>query len=219
MAPSAQGRHPPPPKKLTKPQRKRNFGDGHELDLFDDLPTSAVKEKQYEKTPRNSASTKTLRSQSSTSRLPMPDRMTTPLPPTPNGPSKTDNTPRFARDTAASRNAREQRLGGTRSRGEGPIAPVSRPVSWQAQVAARSPHTSPTALRKKGTGQKPQLIRQMTQPYTQSKTFMLHVSSPSLTLMQPRKAWSITLTCSAGKVTRMFSFPLTSLTTLPRLLL
>ena len=219
LAPSAQGRHPPPPKKLTKPQRKRNFGDGHELDLFDDLPTSAVKEKQYEKTPRNSASTKTLRSQSSTSRLPMPDRMTTPLPPTPNGPSKTDNTPRFARDTAASRNAREQRLGGTRSRGEGPIAPVSRPVSWQAQVAARSPHTSPTALRKKGTGQKPQLIRQMTQPYTQSKTFMLHVSSPSLTLMQPRKAWSITLTCSAGKVTRMFSFPLTSLTTLPRLLL
>jgi hypothetical protein len=219
LAPSAHGRHPPPPKKLTKPQRKRNFGDGHELDLFDDLPTSAVKEKQYEKAPRNSASTKTLRSQSSTSRLPMPDRMTTPLPPTPNAPPKTDNTPRFARDTAASRNAREQRLGGTRSRGEGPIVPVARPVSWQAQVAARSPQTSPTTLRKKGTGQKPQLIRQMTQPYTQSKTSMLHVSSLSLTLMQPRKAWSITPICSAGKATRMFSFPFPSLTTPLRLLL
>lgn len=182
LAPSALGRHPPPPKKLTKPQRKRNFGDGHELDLFDDLPTSSVKEKQYEKTPRNTASTKTLRSQTSSSRLPMPDRMTTPLPQTPKSPPKTDNTPRFARDTAASRNAREQRLAGTRSRGEGPIAPTARPVSWQATVAARSPHTSPTALRKKGTGQKPQLIRQMTQPFTQSKTLGLYVSSPSLTL-------------------------------------
>lgn len=181
LAPSVASRHPPPPKKLTKPQRKRNFGDGHELDLFDDLPTSATKERQYEKTPRNSASTKTLRSQPSSSRLPMPDRMTTPLPQTPKSPPKTDNTPRFARDTAASRNAREQRLAGTRSRGEGPIAPATRPVSWQAQVAARSPHTSPTALRKKGTGQKPQLIRQMTQPYTQSKTPAMHVSSLSLT--------------------------------------
>ena len=177
LAPSVLSRHPPPPKKLTKPQRKRNFGDGHELDLFDDLPTSATKEKQYEKTPRNTASTKTLRSQASTSRLPMPDRMTTPLPQTPKSPPKTDHTPRFARDTTASRNAREQRLAGTRSRGEGPIAPTSRPVSWQAQVAARSPYTSPTALRKKGTGQKPQLIRQMTQPYTQSKKPM-HCAYP-----------------------------------------
>ncbi|KAJ4340353.1 hypothetical protein N0V87_002645 [Didymella glomerata] len=177
LAPSAQGRHPPPPKKLTKPQRKRNFGDGHELDLFDDLPTSATKERQYEKTPRNTASTKTLRSQTSTSRLPMPDRMTTPLPQTPKSPPKTDNTPRFARDTAASRNAREQRLAGTTSRGAGPIAPATRPVSWQAQVAARSPHTSPT-LRKKGTGQKPQLIRQMTQPFTQTEKGMVY--NPSM---------------------------------------
>ena len=215
LAPSALGRHPPPPKKLTKPQRKRNFGDGHELDLFDDLPTSATKEKQYEKTPRNTASTKTLRSQTSTSRLPMPDRMTTPLPQTPKSPPKTDNTPRFARDTAASRNAREQRLAGTRSRGEVPIAVTSRPVSWQAQVAARSPHTSPTALRKKGTGQKPQLIRQMTQPFTQSKIFELHVSSLSLTLPQPRKEWSTTLPCSAGKATRTFSFLSPSPTTPP----
>ncbi|KAH6642527.1 hypothetical protein C7974DRAFT_385600 [Boeremia exigua] len=179
QAPSALGRHPPPPKKLTKPSRKRNFGDGHELDLFDDLPTSVVKEKQYEKTPRNSASNKTLRSQNSTSRLPMPDRMTTPLPPqTPKSPPKTDNTPRFARDTASSRNAREQRLAGTRSRGEGPILPPTRPVSWQAQVAARSPHTSPTALRKKGTGSKPQLIRQMTQPFTQTEKGMVY--NPSM---------------------------------------
>lgn len=163
LAPSALARHPPP-KKLTQPQRKRNFGDGHELDLFDDLPTSATKEKQFEKAPRNVASNRTLRQQPSNSRLPLPDRMATPLPQTPMSPPRMDHTPRFARDTAASRNAREQRLAGTRTRGEGPIAP--RPISWQAQVAARSPHTSPSAHRKKGTGQKPLLIRQMTQPYT-----------------------------------------------------
>jgi hypothetical protein len=165
MAPSALARHPAP-KKLTQPQRKRNFGDGHELDLFDDLPTSASKEKQFEKVPRNVASNKTLRQQPSNSRLPMPDRMQTPMPQTPRSPPKMDHTPRFARDTAASRNAREQRLAGTRSRAEGPVS--TRPVSWAAQVAARSPHTSPSAHRKKGSGQKPQLIRQMTQPYTQS---------------------------------------------------
>ena len=167
MASSALARHPAP-KKLTQPQRKRNFGDGHELDLFDDLPTSASKEKQFEKVPRNVASNKSLRTQPSNSRLPMPDRMQTPMPQTPRSPPKMDHTPRFARDTAASRNAREQRLAGTRSRAEGPVS--TRPVSWAAQVAARSPHTSPSAHRKKGSGQKPQLIRQMTQPYTQSTT-------------------------------------------------
>jgi hypothetical protein len=167
LAPSALARHPPP-KKLTQPQRKRNYGDGHELDSFDDLPTSATKEKVYEKVPRNVASNKSLRTQPSNSRLPMPDRMATPLPQTPRSPTRMDHTPRFARDTAASRNAREQRLAGTRTRGDGPIAPP-RPMSWAAQVAARSPHTSPVTHKKKGTGQKPQLIRQMTQPYTHSK--------------------------------------------------
>lgn len=178
LAPSALARHPPP-KKLTQPQRKRNFGDGHELDAFDDLPTSATKEKAFIKAPRQSSSTKTLRHQPSNSRLPMPDRMSTPLPHTPLSPPRPDHTPRFARDTAASRNAREQRLNdqrmaGTRSRAEGTtVAP--RPMSWQAHVAARSPHSSPTAHRKKGSGAKPQLIRQMTQPFTHS---MHSVPSP-----------------------------------------
>lgn len=168
LAPSALARHPPP-RKLTQPQRKRNFGDGHELDMFDDLPTSATKEKQFEKVPRNVGSSKSLRTQPSNSRLPMPDRMATPQPQTPRSPPKVDNTPRFARDTAASRNAREQRLAGTRTRADGSVP--QRPVSWAAQVAARSPHSSPTAQRKKGSGQKPQLIRQMTQPHTYSMAF------------------------------------------------
>ncbi|CBX90587.1 hypothetical protein IAQ61_002081 [Plenodomus lingam] len=176
LAPSALARHPPP-KKLTQPQRKRNFGDGHELDAFDDLPTSASKEKAFEKVPRNVASNKSLRQQNSNSRLPMPDRMTTPQPYTPMSPPRPDHTPRFARDTAASRNAREQRLSeqraaGTRSRVDG--GATARPISWQAHVAARSPHSSPTAHRKKGSGQKPQLIRQMTQPFTHTEKGMVY---------------------------------------------
>jgi hypothetical protein len=215
LAPSALSRHPPP-KKLTQPQRKRNYGDGHELDSFDDLPTSATKEKAFEKVPRNVSSNKSLRQQPSISRLPMPDRMATPMPQTPRSPPKTDHTPRFARDTAASRNAREQRLAGTRSRGENPIAP--RPMSWAAQVAARSPHTSPVAQRKKGTGQKPQLIRQMTQPYSHSKLFTCMYCT-LLTVLQMRKAWFTIPPCNAGKGMMKFLLPLLHYQTLLRLLL
>ena len=154
--------------KMTLPKGKKQFGDGTELEIFDDLPTSASKEKQFEKTPRNVPSNKTLRSQTSTSRLPMPDRMATPMPQTPRSPPKPDTTPRFARDTAASRNAREQRLAGIKTRGEGPIAPMQ--INWKVHVAARSPHTSPTAHRKKGSGQKPQLIRGLFEPYAKSKS-------------------------------------------------
>jgi hypothetical protein len=86
------------------------------------------------------------------------------VPSTPGGPAtpksyfapRQDNTPRFARDTAASRNAREQRLSAmntvsqlTLRRGDGPFIPSS--INWKAQVAARSPHNSPTATRKKSS--------------------------------------------------------------------
>lgn len=156
-----------PIQKITLPKGRKQFGDGTELEIFDDLPTSATKEKQFEKTPRNVASNKTLRQQNSSSRLPMLDRMATPMPQTPRSPPKVDSTPRFARDTAASRNAREQRLAGIRARGDGPIAPTQ--INWKVHVAAKSPHTSPTAHRKKGSGQKPQLIRGLFEPYAKSK--------------------------------------------------
>ncbi|KAJ4289555.1 hypothetical protein N0V90_010884 [Kalmusia sp. IMI 367209] len=167
LAPSALARQP---QKITLPKgRKRNFGDGTELEVFDDLPTSATKEKQFEKVPRNVPSNKTLRQQPSNSRLPMPDRMATPMPQTPRSPTKVDSTPRFARDTAASRNAREQRLAGIRARGEGPIAPTQ--INWKVHVAAKSPHTSPTTHRKRGSGQKPQLIRGLFEPYAKSMVY------------------------------------------------
>ncbi|KAK8258031.1 hypothetical protein IWZ00DRAFT_31592 [Phyllosticta capitalensis] len=145
-------------RQYTKPTRKRNFGDGSELDLFDDLPTSVQKESGFLKQPSNRPPNKLLR-QVSQSKLPQPpERMHTPQPPpTPSRTLKRESLPSFARDTAASRIAREQRLGGPRSRHDGPLAPVS--TNWKTQVAARTPQTSPQANRKRGTGQKPTLIK------------------------------------------------------------
>ncbi|KAF2710820.1 hypothetical protein K504DRAFT_429157 [Pleomassaria siparia CBS 279.74] len=171
VAPTA--RQPLIPRRIVQPQGpKKVYGDGNELEGFDDLPTSATKEKQFEKVPRNAPSNKSLRHQTSIARIPLPDRMTTPLPQTPRSPSKTESTPRFARDTAASRIAREQRLAGTRSRGEGPIVPTH--TNWKAQVAARSPHASPTTHRKRGSFQKPTLIKAMSVPVPKNEKGMIY---------------------------------------------
>lgn len=152
---------------LAMPKRRRAFGDGNELEVFDDLPTSAAKEKKFEKVPVTRGPPKVLRHAQSNSRLPFPDRMQTPAPPaTPRSPTKPDSTPRFARQTAASL-AREQRASGTRSRAEGQVMPAQ--TNWKAKVAASSPHTSPSAQRtRKGTGQKPFLINQMSAPRAES---------------------------------------------------
>ncbi|KAF1961274.1 hypothetical protein CC80DRAFT_513189 [Byssothecium circinans] len=171
LAPSAIARNAP--LRGINPKARKQAWSGNELEGFDDLPTSATKEKQFEKQPRNVPSNKTLRSQTSSTRLPMPDRMATPLPQTPRSPPRVDSTPRFARDTAASRNAREQRLAGIRGRGDGPIAPQTA-INWKAHVANRSPHTSPTAHRKRGSGQKPQLIQAIFQPYAKTEKGMLY---------------------------------------------
>ncbi|KAF2742966.1 hypothetical protein M011DRAFT_471853 [Sporormia fimetaria CBS 119925] len=181
------------------PGTKKIYGEGNELDAFDDLPISAAKEKQFEKQPKN-VNGKTLRHLPGT-RLPMPDRMVTPQPQTPRSPPRVDHTPRFARDTAASRIAREQRLAGTRSRGEGPIS--SAPINWKAQVAARSPHTSPVAQRKKGTGQRPKLIFNAQ-------------STPHLPRNEKGMTWNPILSCWEGNEDALipFSHPNTSTTTL-----
>jgi hypothetical protein len=169
------GKEPDFIERLTK-RKLANFGDGTELEAFDDLPTSASKERPYVKSPAVPASSRAktasaagsvhqLRHQQSYSKLPMPpDRMGTPLPPsTPRSPPKADNTPRFAQDTFATRMARQQRLADMTTPGSGrprsgPLQPVS--TNWKAQVAAASPHNSPTApKRRKGTGQKPKLIK------------------------------------------------------------
>ncbi|KAF2421196.1 hypothetical protein EJ08DRAFT_519202 [Tothia fuscella] len=165
---------------LTVPKRRQQFGSGNELDVFDDLPTSATKESKFIKDPVLKPKNPTLRRKNSHANLAlgMPERSqmitpgpsavpSTPLPPpTPRSgyfPPRTDNLPRFARDTAASRIAREQRTGNARPRSEGPSLVAPSNTNWKTQVALRSPHNSPYAARgKKKDAKGPMLIKNMT---------------------------------------------------------
>ncbi|KAI9873807.1 MAG: hypothetical protein M1830_010586 [Pleopsidium flavum] len=167
LAPEHLAREAAAKRTITKPTRRRNFGDGNELEVFDDLPTSVTTESKFVKQPVGHGKPKlSLRSRlGQQSHIPPPSRTETPLPPpTPMSPTKQEYTPRFARDTNASRIAREQRTGAAnvnpRSEG-GPLATVS--VNWKAQVAARG-MASPSAHRGKkgkipGTSTKPCLIK------------------------------------------------------------
>ncbi|KAI9725438.1 MAG: hypothetical protein M1828_003109 [Chrysothrix sp. TS-e1954] len=158
LAPTALAREAASKKNVTRPARRHNFGDGTELDMFDDLPTSTSKETKYTKPPSGRGPPKVLRSQASQSRLGNRENMVTPMTPsTPKSPTKEPNLPRFARDTAASRIAREQTLGG--SSDKKPTGPLTQRVNWPAQVAARTPHSSPSAQR--ATRKGPQLINPM----------------------------------------------------------
>ncbi|EEH16895.1 hypothetical protein PABG_06982 [Paracoccidioides brasiliensis Pb03] len=99
---------------ITKPNRRRNFGDGSELDIFDDLPTSASHESKFVKHPIRYGAPRSVRSRLSQSNI-VPPLMpmvqnNNPVPRPHTSPSKQEFMPRFARDTNASRNAREQRI-------------------------------------------------------------------------------------------------------------
>ncbi|KAK3706469.1 hypothetical protein LTR37_012679 [Vermiconidia calcicola] len=176
LAPASLAREAATKRTVTKPARRRNYGDGNELEIFDDLPTSTAKESKFVKQPVARGPPKpTLRQTHSKvdlreplkRNIAVPDRnLITPAPPrTPASPTKgfygaPTNTPSYLRDTAASRIARETRVGpnNPRPRSEGPLMPLS--TNWKAQVAARSPHTSPSAQRQKTTKKtQPQLIK------------------------------------------------------------
>lgn len=150
IAPAALARAAAAKRPVTKPKTQRHFGDGTELDTFDDLPTSASKESMFTKQPVARGNPR-LRSQQSQSRLGLRDKMTTPMPPstTPRSPTKAENLPRFARDTAASRIAREQTLGGGKPIMGGPL--MNR-INQSTTNLLRTPQSSPTAKRtmKKG---------------------------------------------------------------------
>ena len=187
MAPTALAREAAAKRTVTKPARRRNYGDGNELEIFDDLPTSTTKESKFVKQPiargpavarpgpglRQTQSRSDLREPLKRN-IAIPDRMMTPAPPkTPASPTKgfyeaQQNTPSYLRDTAASRIARESRLANQpRPRSEGPLMPLS--TNWKAQVAARSPHTSPSAQRQKGKRVQPGLIKPMGPPEAKSE--------------------------------------------------
>ncbi|MCJ1244308.1 hypothetical protein MMC30_001506 [Trapelia coarctata] len=177
LAPESLAREAAAKRTLTKPTRRRAFGDGSELDVFDDLPTSATVESKFVKQPLRGKSSN-LRTKLSTSKnasnssLPRTDTSANSAPLTPLSPKKPDtnitNVPRFARDTAASRTAREQRAGiqppqpfqSTTTVESNTLLSSHSAINWKARIAAKpisSPRHNPK-LRSKPT-QKPSLIK------------------------------------------------------------
>jgi hypothetical protein len=148
---------------ITKPRRPRHFGDGFELDGFDDLPTSQAAEQKFIKQPSGRGAPKSLLRNKIIQNV-TPDRTTTPTPTTPFSPNKKDHLPRFARDTNASRIARE--LVRSHRAPSGPVAPITTlTCQSKAQVTARTGLNTITAQspRTKRTRppvqQKPHLIK------------------------------------------------------------
>lgn len=148
---------------ITKPTRRKNFGDGTELDIFDDLPTSASLESRFIKAPIKRGAPRSLRSKLSQSHIIAP-RTDTPVPSTvPTSPPVQDSTPRFARDTNASRNAREQRITSMSSNlHSSQLTSVN--LNWKSQPANR-PLASPSLPRSrhghKRSLSRPHLIKPM----------------------------------------------------------
>jgi len=165
---------------ITKPTTKRNFGDGTELDLLDDLPTSQKAEEKFVKAPVGKGAPRALRSRSIPIATPPPPG-TPPVVVRETTPSKTPN---FAKDTngmtcyrarfitfnsnpnsyfilqftdsslcnTASRTAREQRIAA--------LASSSAASHWKNMIAARgSPKSRSTT--KKAPQQRPHLIKPM----------------------------------------------------------
>jgi len=178
VAPEALTREAASKRTLTKPTRRRAFGDGTELEAFDDLPTSASTESKFVRQPIAHGAPKSvqLRSKLGLPQIHQPAASTakSPIPKgsVPMSPTKMENTPRFARDTNASRSAREHRIGSVGAalhgpsslpaiRESGPLAPLS--TNWKAQVAARGLASPSVQRTKRGRAppQKPKLIKPM----------------------------------------------------------
>ncbi|ESZ90985.1 hypothetical protein SBOR_8619 [Sclerotinia borealis F-4128] len=151
-------------RQITKPIRRRHFGDGRELDAFDDLPTSRDAEQKFVKEPIGRGPPKQLTLRNKAHQHIMPTRTTSPMPLTPLTPAKSrSELPRFARDTAASRMAREATSSHRSVSGSGaPLAALTN--QWRAKVAATtglSPVHAQGSVRSKKNKmpQKPQLIK------------------------------------------------------------
>jgi hypothetical protein len=163
-------------KQLTHPVRRRGYGDGSELDGFDDLPTSSTGEAKFLKqssttnknttTSRGKTHTTPNHSISSTSRAEAtPRQLISP-------PKSDNNVPSFARSTAASRLAREQRLGpiGNQHHRQASISENQHGsgTNWKAVVNAKST-ISPRHKRSTKEPKKPQLIKPMGHSANESK--------------------------------------------------
>ena len=175
LAPEALAREAISKRTITKPTRRRAFGDGSELEVFDDLPTSATVESKFMRQPiaRGAPKSMQLRSKlglshlnSSTSTIDSPN-----VPPaTPTSSAKQENIPRFARDTNASRLAREQRIGSVGAalhgnqplptvRENGPLVPISNNLKGPIPPRLHTSPSAPRSKRGKGPPKKPHLIK------------------------------------------------------------
>lgn len=146
--------------RLSKPKIKKHFGDGHELDDLDDLPTSKESEMRFMRQPISSSAKVTMRNKKFQNIL--PDRTNSPSPSIPTPTSAGFGTPRFARDTKASRIARETSLAHKGPPSSGPLVPVTaqRAANLSTKTSVHSHHhnTSTSSMRsKKGTKRPPQL--------------------------------------------------------------
>jgi hypothetical protein len=149
-------------RQLTKPVRRRHFGDGCELDGFDDLPTSRDSEQRFIKEPIGRGPPKQSSLRNKIHQDLFPSRTNTPAPSTPYSPARRDELPRFARDTNASRMAREQTISQRAPSAGAPLATLTN--QWKAKVAATTGLSAINAqsIRSKkprGLPQKPQLIK------------------------------------------------------------
>ncbi len=188
---------------LTKPTRRRAFGDGNELDAFDDLPTSASTESKFMKQPISRGAPKSVQMRSklglqshnvsttSLNELPPPVTPLTPLSPLRHG-----HVPSFARDTNASRLAREQRIGSVSAilhttpslptvRESGPLTSIS--TNWKAHTnpvtsakTLASPSVHHSKKRTKGPPQKPRLIKPLGEGVNTAKTLKGMSWNPTL---------------------------------------
>lgn len=151
---------------LTRPTRRRNFGDGSELASFDDLPTSLSAESKFIKQPLGRGAPRSLRTKIGRSQT-IPSRTDILSQPTINIPSRPQEfTPRFARDTNASRIAREQRIASmtVHSKQRDVNPPTSLPSHWRPQPVSRVPSSSSSIKARKSrpalaSGEKPHLIK------------------------------------------------------------
>lgn len=146
---------------LSLPKRPRHFGDGHELDAFDDLPTSAKTESEFVKQPKYPSPQYPTQFRNKVMQHLLPGRTNSPAPSSPHSPARPDYQPRFARDTASSRIARETNLA-HRVPSSGPLAPLT--SQRVAQLSTRSnlhqpqPSVKPKRAAKKQPQLKPHLI-------------------------------------------------------------
>ena len=196
LAPEALAREAASKRTITKPTRRRAFGDGSELEIFDDLPTSASAESKFMRAPiaRGAPKSVQLRSKLGLSHLnnsssTVDSQVTSPGLPT--SPIKQENVPRFARDTNASRLAREQRIGsvgaalhGTHAlptvRENGPLAPISNNLKGPIPPRLHPSPIVPRSKRGKGPPKKPQLIKSLGEGINSPRTLKGMEWNPTL---------------------------------------